>query len=306
MTVQDSVGNVYTCVAQVTLLDTMPPVDVCQQDYQIILLWEGTRLSAAALASESMDNCGVSGLRFSFDSTFTSPNTTFFCADYLEEYQPLTIYVKDKSGNISSCSLDYEWSPEGIDCACTWGNLKLKGTINSNEFHATESIVATGEIAAGEMVELKAGKTITFSAGFHAKAGSYLLGNIDPCTNNPKLNEVEENIDTEYNRLVTQHPVIRHNHTGHLNRQLAPTLESAPNPFHQATNINLFLPNNENVTLVLRDFSNNQLLTFFQDKYMPAGNHQFTIDGTNLPAGIYFIIAQIGKSQIPLKLMRIP
>ena len=68
-----------------------------------------------------------------------------------------------------------------------------------------------------------------------------------------------------------------------------------PNPSTDFTNLNLYLANNENVTIKLYN-SLGQVVKTDQKGLMPHGNHDLKINLDNLVEGLYFIELQIGNS----------
>ncbi|MCB9235628.1 MAG: HYR domain-containing protein [Bacteroidia bacterium] len=93
LTVTDVNGNVDSCTATVTVLDTVAPMAVCQN----ITVYLDSLGSAAITANDvdggSTDNCGV-------DSLSASP-TAFNCSNL--GANGVTLSVTDVSGNMASC-----------------------------------------------------------------------------------------------------------------------------------------------------------------------------------------------------------
>ncbi|NRA50853.1 MAG: HYR domain-containing protein, partial [Phaeodactylibacter sp.] len=94
LTVTDNNGNSNNCVAVVTVADNIDPIALCQ-DVTIQLDSTGVaNLLPEAVDNGSSDACGIENL------TLTS--TAFGCGDV--GTHPVTLFVEDEHGNISSCS----------------------------------------------------------------------------------------------------------------------------------------------------------------------------------------------------------
>ena len=94
LTVTDVNGNVGTCIASVTVQDTVPPTAICQNvTVQLDVAGNGT-LTAAAVNNGSSDACGLAPLSVSptnFNCSNIGPNT-------------VTLTVTDVNGNVSTCT----------------------------------------------------------------------------------------------------------------------------------------------------------------------------------------------------------
>jgi gliding motility-associated-like protein len=92
--VTDDGGNIDSCQATVTVLDTIAPVAVCQN---ITVALDGSgnaTITAAQIDGGSSDNCAgftLSASQTSFDCSMTGANT-------------VTLTVTDASGNVSTCN----------------------------------------------------------------------------------------------------------------------------------------------------------------------------------------------------------
>ena len=93
LSVYDISGNVDTCSATVTVLDTVPPTAICQ-DITVQLDTAGqTSIIAADVNGGSTDNCAIATLSIS--------DSTFVCADV--GANTVTLIATDSSGNSASC-----------------------------------------------------------------------------------------------------------------------------------------------------------------------------------------------------------
>src|SRR5213076_175739 len=94
LTVSDNNGNSSTCTASVTVVDSVPPVAVCQ-DLTVELDASGhATITPAQLNNGSSDACGIASLSLSqtnFDCSNVGTNT-------------VTLTVTDNNGNSSTCT----------------------------------------------------------------------------------------------------------------------------------------------------------------------------------------------------------
>jgi hypothetical protein len=70
---------------------------------------------------------------------------------------------------------------------------------------------------------------------------------------------------------------------------------ASPNPFNPSTTLNFSLPEATRVNLSVYDMNGRQVVQLV-NALRPAGTHQVTFDGADLPAGIYFYYMQAGKN----------
>lgn len=94
LTVSDDAGNIDSCVAVVTVLDTVSPAASCQT---ITVYLDGSgnaTITPADLDGGSSDNCGTPSLSLS-TSTFDCSNTGT---------NAVTLYAEDGSTNVDSCT----------------------------------------------------------------------------------------------------------------------------------------------------------------------------------------------------------
>lgn len=64
--------------------------------------------------------------------------------------------------------------------------------------------------------------------------------------------------------------------------------QNYPNPFNPSTKISFALPNAQRVTLKIFNLAGQQVAALLNNERKPAGNHELTFDGGNLPSGVYF------------------
>ncbi|HHG83256.1 MAG TPA: HYR domain-containing protein, partial [Bacteroidetes bacterium] len=94
LTVADNNGNTATCTATITVMDTIPPLAICQNATVHLDGTGNASISAASVNNGSSDACGLSGMA-------VTP-ATFNCSNV--GANTVTLTVTDVNNNTSSCS----------------------------------------------------------------------------------------------------------------------------------------------------------------------------------------------------------
>lgn len=94
LTVTDNSGNTSFCIAQVTVLDTVAPVVICQATDVYLNASGQATIAASALDNGSSDACGP--------LTFSASQSTFSCTDI--GTKEVTLTATDASGNSATCT----------------------------------------------------------------------------------------------------------------------------------------------------------------------------------------------------------
>ncbi len=137
-TVTDGCANVGSCSYQLTVVDEVPPVAICDENSVTSLQSDGLAIiPAAAFDDGSHDNCGIDSFlvrRMDGDTAF-SHQVTFDCSDDLVQ---VILRVLDANDNAGECMVTVEvqdktW-PElvcppdiTLDCGGDFNNLSLTG-----------------------------------------------------------------------------------------------------------------------------------------------------------------------------------
>ena len=97
LTVTDQGGNSDVCVAQVRVLDTMPPVPLCKTSINVNLNNAGAAVVTVALINNgSMDNCGITG--------YSVSPPVVNCSSIVPGGVPVQLKPHDAAGNVDSCT----------------------------------------------------------------------------------------------------------------------------------------------------------------------------------------------------------
>jgi gliding motility-associated-like protein len=89
-------GNVDSCIAQITVQDTVPPIASCINIDAFLDAAGSVTIFPANVDGGSSDNCGIAGLTVN-----GGPDVTFGCADVGP--QNVTLEVTDVNGNTANC-----------------------------------------------------------------------------------------------------------------------------------------------------------------------------------------------------------
>lgn len=101
--VRDVSGNVAQCPANVTIVDSIPPVANCVGPGLLTVYLDNTcfaSIPASAISNGSSDNCG-SNLSYTVNGL---PNATFNATNVNNNPNNITLVVRDASGNVSTCN----------------------------------------------------------------------------------------------------------------------------------------------------------------------------------------------------------
>lgn len=281
----DSSGCATGCEMTITIQDTTRPETACTSASDLILTWEGLKLYPSGLSGASTDNCSETNLEFSFSSDFKEPYMTFSCREQLMQRDSLTLYMRDSKGNQSSCTVEMNFNvPSGEDCACDWGQLKLKGEISPKDYKAKEEIIALGSITQGGDIYMKAGERIRLLPGFKVDQGSQLYARIDSCGQVPGGGQwsgggqVREASDMAGNSLPAEE-----------SGEVVTILGVYPNPFKDWFGIDFRLSNPGLVSVSLHDISGIRSYDLIKAVNFEVGDHELRIDGGRLGTGVYVL-----------------
>ncbi len=163
------------------------------------------------------------------------------------------------------------WQKMADALKVTFRNLNLlSNPLLLENYAALDTLSAASTIAMGTSSIFKAGKLVRLKDGFHATLGSSFLAQIDGCLSTSPL------------QRIWPKEIQVHND--------AAFFKIAPNPFSQATTIDLILPKAQVMSLNLYNSSGRLIKKIALDQPLPKGKHQFTIDKNDLEGmGIYFL-----------------
>lgn len=101
--ITDISGNTTQCAANVTILDTIPPTASCIGSGNLTVYLDNTcfaSIPATSINNGSTDNCSGS-LTYTVGGL---PNATFNATNLTNNPNPITLVVRDATGNVSTCN----------------------------------------------------------------------------------------------------------------------------------------------------------------------------------------------------------
>ncbi|MFK7936396.1 MAG: T9SS type A sorting domain-containing protein [Saprospiraceae bacterium] len=150
-----------------------------------------------------------------------------------------------------------------------------------NGYYAERNATSNAKFAPGSNTIIRAGNEVTLSAGFSTMPGAELLVTIEDCEMEsiaPAIEfEVADRNDSVEEELVQVADI---------------QLIAAPNPFRSQTDVFFHLPTAEAVYLNLFRADGSVVKTLVNGQIIAAGDHRYQLDGTNYPAGIYYLQLQ--------------
>ncbi len=284
--------------------DTTPPVDNCDQELEIVLMWSGNEVTASTLAMGTTDNCGEP-ISYSFFDDFSANSKVFDCSDIVTDDNPFTLYIKDNSDNVSTCEIELLLDPAGQNCNCNWSSLNFAlGPILPNLYKAEYNIVSRGTVQNNTEVHLRAGGTIKMLPGFSALSGSLFSARIDPCTPPVGVNYADGDSILFINPDLEAIPSA--NADSNRNVTALNELFISPNPFNHFTNIQLNMKKEGKLALFLQKVDGAGQPVLISDfDFLNTGIHRLTLDASRLSSGMYVLIAKTNSSIETQKLLKI-
>lgn len=298
----DSTGCADSCTASITLLDTIRPVTACTEAENLVLVWQGLSLYPSSLAGNSTDNCSGQNLEFSFTSDFKEKSFTLNCREQLRLVDTLDIYMRDESGNVSSCEVGVNFDyAAGEDCGCDWGSLKLKGEIAPNDYKAKESIVATGKVTLGDTVSVKAEQIIVLGPGFRVAKGNTFFARIDSCgdVQQPLTYFPEKDLKQEDDH------VLRGSEDRGEGDMHIYAIQAFPNPFSDWFKVQFDLQTAGTVSFELHNLQGGLQFRLLDDVYFESGLQEMMIDGSRLAPGMYVLTALVNGKVVSKQISKI-
>ena len=128
LTVTDGSGNINQCPANVTVVDTTRPVAICVGAGGLTVYLDSTcfaSVPATIFNNGSTDGCGSNNLNYSINGL---PNAVFNASNLSTNPNPITLMVRDASGNAAQCPTSV-WVRDTIHpvAVCRPDTLQLAG-----------------------------------------------------------------------------------------------------------------------------------------------------------------------------------
>jgi len=168
-------------------------------------------------------------------------------------------------------------------------------------YEASLNIISNTTISDGNTVTFDAANEIILQPGFIVKEGSSFRAVIDGCGG-------------AVHPLTEEEPAQGYAGTGAYEDHLAGLLREAqegqaldikmpmeisivPNPFSGSTSVTYSLANEQPVAIHLLDATGKLVATPLPVQTQSEGEHQFNLDAGSLPAGMYFLVLQLGEKR---------
>ena len=294
LTVTDDSGNSQSCTASLVVNDCSAPVVQCR-DLTLSLGQTGSVTPDPWIFDAgTQDNCGASGL-----SANLSPSV-FGCSDL--GVQSATLVVSDASGNSSSCQIAVTIADSLGGCISTSCPDQLDlgaAALQSAHYQASAVVTSSGAVEVGASVIFTAGQTVTLMPGFSASSGTTFLAHISSCiSEEAREGVVVENAEPDQSansEVDARKPGLLQGLTSKV----------YPNPFAETFTLNIHLPLQTEVRLLMRPIHGNRVESLMETMVLPDGEHSFQIDAGHLPAGIYLLILDAGGVPVPHKVVKI-
>jgi len=181
----------------------------------------------------------------------------------------------------------------GTDVICTTPILFLDDNpIPSATYHASESVISQGSVAAGSNVTFKAGETITLNPGFHVVNQGDFLAIIEDCPASfDNATATEDLAKSRLQNLST---------TPFASKQ---DLRVYPNPFSYTTTVDFQLLEAQKVHLAIYSATQQLVKVLAPNKTMAKGNYKYEFSGENLVGGMYFVVLRTEETSLTKKLI---
>lgn len=157
----------------------------------------------------------------------------------------------------------------------------------SNWVHANSMILQAQEVN----VVFAAGDEITLLPGFSAPEGSSFSAWIAGCGGRNSFTNVAEGLTEATTNAL---PAAE---TGVKNQTSVKALSIAPNPFSGSTTVIYTIESEQLVSAQLLDMTGRLMAKPISQQLQVAGEHRFTLEANNVPAGLYFLVLQTGAKR---------
>lgn len=249
-------------------------------DNGIPVYYYGTRIDESGLHSHAWVCDGYDGELFHMNWGWDGfRNDTWFNIGFLNG--------KEKSPYLFDHSAIFGIVPPGCKPNHFSSGVAIANVQVAHWIHANSTVAPLP----GVRVVFDAHDEITLLPGFTAVEGSNFTALIEGCGgNNAQSNEAEElSLTNPSNEL----PSTDASETS----PRVKALSIAPNPFSGSTTVTYTLENEQLVSSQLLDVTGRLMASPISRQTQVAGEHRFTLDANNLPAGLYFLALQTGAKR---------
>ena len=154
--------------------------------------------------------------------------------------------------------------------------------------HASVELTAdNGTVISGDYTIFKGGSSVRLLPGFAVQSGAIFRAEIEACHDEP----ANIRADSVYGSVPVK-------------LAAAPRMTIRPNPFAQQTDILLLLENADRYDLSLYDQLGRVVQSVFRQQLLPSGTHFYSLNGSDLPPGVYFLRLSSRKTRVVRKVVR--
>lgn len=169
---------------------------------------------------------------------------------------------------------------------CPVSNFSTGVAIGSIEVAQTITATSTIGILPGLNVTFDAGESIVLLPGFVAPSGCTFTALIEGCGGVFFNHEEEAEQRSSGLEPLEELPTTA---------DLGLTMNIAPNPFSGNTTVTYSLDSEQSVGMTLMDVTGRLVGTPLPTQTQSEGRHQFNLEAGSLPAGMYFLVLQMGE-----------
>lgn len=164
------------------------------------------------------------------------------------------------------------------------GALSVPGTLSLTEnYHAGTTLTSDAVLTSTASILYTAGTSIQLQTNFQVSNGAYFHAFIANC-NFTVIESVEARSEEATEILADLSPA-------------ALQVEVFPNPFNRETNIKFFLPETDQVQLIITDL-NGKVIKVKENNTVENGWQQTNFDAGNLPSGNYLLVVRSNGQQV--------
>ncbi|MFK7907824.1 MAG: T9SS type A sorting domain-containing protein, partial [Chitinophagales bacterium] len=143
----------------------------------------------------------------------------------------------------------------------------------------------------GQTVTFQAANSVQLEAGFEVETGGVFAAILEACNAAPLVQVTSKEENTEATASKTSMAEL--------------TANVYPNPFHQSTTLEYFLPQNDSpVTLSIYDLTGKTVQHLVNNQLQNAGSYWVTFKPCDLVDGVYICVLKVGEERRVVKLLK--
>jgi len=209
-----------------------------------------------------------------------------------------TVIVTDSNGCTDSATVTVNVDnsanccPDGVSVEYE-NNSALPTMTQTSDFIRAGNLNDGGGVIVGngQTVTFQAANSVQLEAGFEVETGGVFAAILEACNAAPLVEVTSKEENTETIASKTSMAEL--------------TAKVYPNPFHESTTIEYFLPQNDSpVTLSIYDLSGKTVQHLVNNQLQNAGSYRVTFKPCDLVDGVYVCVLQVGEERRVVKLVK--